>query len=168
MKVENPSAFLVQWFHHKTLYLPKRRRVLMMKVYQFRCPKCNNNQNFYRYGKDPDGYQKYLCRDCHHQFAPDRPRAGEGETGRPRERPYLSCPVCGKASFLHHDHEHYSNYRCCDKRCNHSFFVFKGNSIAAPSMSISTRSPLYTSCIVKVKKMSLGIPSGVCIAITNR
>jgi len=101
----------------------------MTKVYQFRCPKCNNNQNFYRYGKDLDGYQKYLCRPCRHQFTPDRPKE------EPRQRPYPSCPKCGKASFLHHDHEHYSNYRCWDKRCNHSFFAFKGNAIAPPSMS---------------------------------
>jgi transposase-like protein len=107
----------------------------MEKVYQIRCPKCNNNQNFYRYGKDPDGYQKYLCRICNHQFAPDRLKAGGGQTGRPRKRPYPNCPVCGKAVFLHHDHEHYSNYRCCDKRCNHSFFVFKANAAAPPSMS---------------------------------
>ena len=107
----------------------------MTKLYQFCCPKCNNNQNFYRYGKDPDGYQKYLCRVCRHQFSPDRPRAGEGKTGRPRQRPYPLCPTCGRSSFLHHDHQHYSNFRCCDKRCNHSFFVFKNNAIAPPSMS---------------------------------
>ena len=133
MKVENLSAFLVQWFHHKTQYLPKRRQILMVKLYQFRCPKCNNNQNFYRYGKDPDGYQKYLCRVCSRQFSPERPVAGEGKTGRARL--YPSCPACGKASFLHHDYEYYSNYRCGDKRCNHSFFAFKGNAIAPPSMS---------------------------------
>ena len=28
---------------------------------------------------------------------------------------YPRCPVCGKATFLHHDYEYYSNYRCCDK-----------------------------------------------------
>lgn len=107
----------------------------MVKSVPFSCPKCNNNHNFYRYGKDPDGYQKYLCRACSHQFSPDRPRAGEGKTGRPRRRPYPQCPKCGGSSFLHHDHEHYSNYRCCSKRCNHSFFVFKGNAILPPSMS---------------------------------
>ena len=99
----------------------------MTKVYQFCCPKCNNNHNFYRFGKDPDGYQKYLCRSCRHQFAPDRPRS--------HQRPYPSCPVCGKASFLHHDYKHYSNYRCGDKNCYHSFFVFKNNAISPPSMS---------------------------------
>jgi len=43
--------------------------------------------------------------------------------------------MCGKSSFLHHDYEHYSNYRCCDKQCNHSFFACKGNAIVPASMS---------------------------------
>lgn len=103
----------------------------MQKSVSFSCPKCNNAHSFYRYGRDSEGYQKYLCRQCNHQFAPDRPRAGAGQT----ERKYPSCPKCGKATFLHHNHELYSNYRCCDKNCNHSFFVFKGTSISSPSMS---------------------------------
>ena len=49
----------------------------MMKSYHIQCPKCNNDHSFYRYVKDPDGYQKYLCRTCQHQFAPERPRARE-------------------------------------------------------------------------------------------
>ena len=102
-----------------------------MKSYHITCPKCNNNHSFYRYGKDPDGYQKYLCRNCHHQFAPERPRT-EGANCR---RKYPPCPVCGKTSFLHHDYEHYSNYRCSDKKCNHSFFEWKSAAITAPSMS---------------------------------
>ena len=52
----------------------------MMKSYHIQCPKCNNDHSFYRYGKDPDGYQKYLCRTCQHQFAPERPRAHADET----------------------------------------------------------------------------------------
>lgn len=111
---------------------PERRRVLMAKSYQIRCPKCNNNQNFYRYGKDKAGNQKYLCRECGHQFAPDTP---VGSPGRPRERSYPSCPVCGKAMYLHHDREHYSHYSCRDKKCNHSLFVPKPSAIGAPSMS---------------------------------
>ena len=102
-----------------------------MKSYHIRCPKCNNNHLFYRYGKDFSGYQKYLCRNCCHQFAPERPRS-EGANCRRKHPP---CPVCGKASFLHHDYEHYSNYRCTDKKCNHSLFVWKSAAIAAPSMS---------------------------------
>ncbi|MBR6618868.1 MAG: IS6 family transposase [Clostridia bacterium] len=102
----------------------------MKKLYQISCPKCNNNHSFYRYGKDSDGYQKYFCRKCHHQFAPERPRT-EGAN----QRKYPPCPVCGKASFLHHDYENYSNYRCGDKKCNHSFFEWKSTAISAPSMS---------------------------------
>lgn len=50
-------------------------------------------------------------------------------------RKHPPCPVCGKASFLHNDYEHYSNYRCTDKYCNHSFFVWKSAAVTAPSMS---------------------------------
>ena len=48
---------------------------------------------------------------------------------------YPRCPVCGKATFLHHDYKYYSNYRCCDKKCNHSMFVPKPNNILPASMS---------------------------------
>lgn len=110
----------------------------MQKIIHQICPKCNNNHSFYRYGKDCDGNQKYLCRKCNYQFVPDRGSAateGTGQIGRPRTRKYPSCPVCGKSSFLHHDHEHYSNYRCTDKRCNHSFFVWKNTAFTQSSMS---------------------------------
>lgn len=60
-----------------------------MKLYQIRCPKCNNNHLFYRYSKDRYGYQKHLCRKCHHQFAPERPRAeGQIVGGNIRPAPY--------------------------------------------------------------------------------
>ena len=104
----------------------------MAKSYQICCPKCNNHQNFYRYGKDKYGNQKYLCRVCGHQFAPD---AHADKPGKPRVRPYPTCPVCGKAMFLHHDHKYYSNYQCCDKKCGHSIFVPKPAAVTAPSMS---------------------------------
>lgn len=104
----------------------------MAKLYQVSCPKCNNKTDFYRYGKDKHGHQKYQCKKCRHQFAPDTP---SGRPGRPKTRSYPTCPVCGKATFLHHDREHYSHYRCCDKRCNHSMFVPKPTAISAPSMS---------------------------------
>lgn len=106
---------------------PGKEEALMTKIVPLKCPKCNNN-SFYRYGKDKDGYQKYQCRKCRHQFAPDKPKTE-------KEQSYPRCPKCGKSSFLHHDHEHYSNYRCCDKKCNHSFFVPKPTAISSPSMS---------------------------------
>ena len=93
-----------------------------------RCPKCNNSHSFYRYGKDKDGFQKYLCRICNHQFTPDKPKS----VLVPK---YPACPRCGKATFLHHDFDYYSNFRCGDKICNHSLFVPKATAISSPSMS---------------------------------
>jgi len=101
----------------------------MAKLYHISCPKCNNN-HLYRFGKDKDGYQKYQCRKCKHQFAPENPKSKTE-----RKRSYPACPRCGKASFLHHDYEHYSNYRCGDKKCSHSFFVPKPSAVSAPSVS---------------------------------
>ena len=100
----------------------------MQKSYQIRCPKCNNSSNFYRYGKDLLGFQKYQCRNCFHQFAPLRPKPV-------CVHKYPSCPLCGKASFLHHDYTHYSNFRCCDRKCYHSFFVYKATDILPASCS---------------------------------
>jgi len=100
----------------------------MVKLYSIKCPKCNNSHSFYRYGKDKYGFQKYLCRNCNHQFAPDN-------TSTMLRRNYPRCPLCGRASFLHHDYPNYSNYRCSDKKCNHSFFCAKTTTIQPASMS---------------------------------
>ena len=99
----------------------------MAKLYTIGCPRCNSHL-LYRFGKDKSGFQKYLCRKCNHQFAPDNP-------AKARFKNYPSCPRCGKASFLHHDYDHYSNFRCSDKRCYHGFFVMKATTIQQPSMS---------------------------------
>ena len=139
-----------------------------MKSYHIRCPKCNNNHSFYRYSKDSNGYQKYLCRNCYHQFAPERPRS-EGANCRRKHPP---CPVCGKASFLHHDYEHYSNCRCTDKKCNHSFFVWKSAAITAPSMSTLFGKPISSVCVIPFKLssrlcqcfISARIPFGISVS----
>ena len=102
----------------------------MAKLYQVCCPKCNNKTDFYRYGKDAHGHQKYQCKKCGHQWAPDTP-----ERVYTRTKNYPACPVCGKATFLHHDREHYAHYTCSDKKCRHSVFVPKPTAISAPSMS---------------------------------
>lgn len=71
---------------------------------------------------------KCQCPICKHQFAPDSPK-------KVNPRKYPSCPVCGKSAFLHHDYDDYSNYRCSDKKCNHSFFQAKSTVKLPPSMS---------------------------------
>ena len=102
----------------------------MAKLHQVCCPKCNNKTDFYRYGKDAHGHQKYQCKKCWHQWAPETP-----ERVYTRTKNYPACPVCGKATFLHHDREHYTHYTCSDKKCRHSVFVPKPTAISAPSMS---------------------------------
>lgn len=62
------------------------------------------------------------------KFAPDSPKKNN-------PRKYPSCPICGKCSFLHHDYDDYSNYRCSDKKYNHSFFQAKPTVKMPPSMS---------------------------------
>lgn len=99
----------------------------MSTIITQRCPKCNS-QKLYKYGKDKQGNQKYQCRICKHQFAPDASK-------KDSPRKYPSCPVCGKSSFLHHDYADYSNYRCSDKKCNHSFFQPKPTVKLPTSMS---------------------------------
>ena len=99
----------------------------MDKIIPNCCPRCNSKK-LYKYGKDRFGNQKYQCPICKHQFAPDSPK-------KVNPRKYPSCPVCGKSAFLHHDYDDYSNYRCSDKKCNHSFFQAKSTVKSPPSMS---------------------------------
>ena len=42
----------------------------MDKIIPHCCPRCNSKK-LYKYGKDKFGNQKYQCRVCKHQFAPD-------------------------------------------------------------------------------------------------
>lgn len=90
-------------FLRQNKYLPKRRRVFMQKLYHFSCPKCNNNQKFYRYGKDSSGFQKYQCRNCRHQFAPDRmsvANEGVGKLGGRERDPILPALVAESLHFF--------------------------------------------------------------------
>jgi transposase-like protein len=93
---------------------------------KIKCPRCNSSK-LYKFGKDPYGYQKYQCKLCKRQFAPLSPKASKKLKGYPK------CPKCGKATFIHHDYEHYTRYRCWDKKCNHAFFVVKANAIGDAS-----------------------------------
>src|SRR5512137_320804 len=91
------------------------------------CPRCFS-RHLQRFGKDLLGHQKYQCQDCRRQFTLEPSRFWS--TGK-----YPRCPVCGKATFLHHDYKYYSSFRCGDKRCYHSFRVPKTFDIEKPSSS---------------------------------
>ena len=131
MKVENLSSLMVQWFHHKPKVLLKGREVLMMKSYHIICPKCNNNHLFYRYGKDSDGYQKYLCRNCHHQFAPERPRPeGQIVGGSIRLDPYAE-----RRAFCTTIMSIILTTVAAIRNAAIPFFEWKATAITAPSIS---------------------------------
>ena len=91
------------------------------------CPRCSSD-DLYKFGHDQFGHQKYQCKKCKRQFAPKTL-----DQKRPKQRKYADCPKCGKATFLHHDYKYYYNLRCCDKSCNHSFYVPKHESISPPT-----------------------------------
>lgn len=93
------------------------------------CPRCFS-EDLYKYGKDKYGHQKYQCKECYRQFAP---KTLKQRKSKKNNRKYPSCPKCGKATFLHHEHQYYNQLRCCDKQCNHSFIIPKPVSIAKPS-----------------------------------
>ena len=88
------------------------------------CPRCFS-RHLHRYGKDFTDHQKFQCQQCHRQFTiRNYPN---------KSLKYPHCPVCGRASFLHHDYKYYSNFRCGDKSCSHSFRVPKFFEIEKPS-----------------------------------
>ena len=72
----------------------------MDKIIPHCCPRCNSKK-LYKYGKDKFGNQKYQCRICKHQFAPDFISSGSkgAKPLPPEQRKYPSCPICGKAAF---------------------------------------------------------------------
>ena len=72
-----------------------------MKSYHIRCPKCNNNHSFYCYGKDSNGYQKYHCRNCCLQNAPeDEPVYQFINKKRSESKPYFVYMTATANKFL--------------------------------------------------------------------
>lgn len=97
----------------------------MAIISQIRCPRCRSTK-LYKFGKNSQGHQKYQCKACKRQFTSHSSSSFE-------HRHYPRCPKCGKATFLHHDYKFYSNFRCGDKSCYHSFSVVKLENIKPTS-----------------------------------
>ena len=133
MKVEDPSALLVQWFYHKPQYLPKGDESSWQNHTRFAARNATTIKTFIVTAKTNMGTRNIFAAyaGINLRRTPLRP-AGAGD---PRIRSYPVCPVCGKAIFLHHDHKYYSNYQRCDKKCGHFIFVPKPSAISTPSMS---------------------------------
>ena len=82
-----------------------------MNKTKVKCPRCHSDQ-LYKFGLDKQANQKYQCKKCKRQFAPD-------SVSTPKKSKYPKCPKCGKATFLHHAYKHYNRYKCGNKKCNH-------------------------------------------------
>ncbi|WP_410745802.1 IS6 family transposase, partial [Clostridium neonatale] len=82
-----------------------------MNKTKVKCPRCHSDQ-LYKFGLDKQANQKYQCKNCKRQFAPD-------SVSMPKKSKYPTCPKCGKSTFLHHSYKHYNRYKCGNKKCNH-------------------------------------------------
>lgn len=82
-----------------------------MNKTNIKCPRCYSDQ-LYKFGLDKQANQKYQCKICKRQFAPD------SVSTRPK-RNYPRCPKCGKSTYLHHTYKHYNRFKCSDRKCNH-------------------------------------------------
>lgn len=121
----------------KNTLSPRKERSSLMTIIPSNvvCPRCFSKV-LHHFGKDKEGFQKYQCQHCKRQFAPDNPTSNSHS----RKRKYPDCPICGKVTFLHHDYTYYSNFRCGDKKCNHSFRVPKLINVEPPSSELNPQS----------------------------
>lgn len=78
----------------------------MSKNFNICCPGYFS-KDLHKYKKDKTGKQKYCYKNCPRQF-----------TLNSNTKPKLNCPKCpirGAGTFLHHDYEHYSRFKCNSK-----------------------------------------------------
>lgn len=87
------------------------------------CPRCGASYQFlYLFGHD-GGYQKFRCALCLRQFAPGKPL-------KPKKKPKLLCPVCGRGAHITHTFSDGIRVRCNahhhpnpQKRCGHLYNI---------------------------------------------
>lgn len=79
------------------------------------CPRCFS-KSMYRYGKDKFANQKYLCRNCRHQFTL-QPKHLDSSNPNPL------CPICQRKTFLWHTYDTYLHFKCNSKLPGHSIKV---------------------------------------------
>ena len=86
-----------------------RRKPLTVDVEE--CSKCGAPKEYlYSYGYD-DGYQKFKCKLCTHQWAPEKPEE------RPKNHPTYRCPFCGYALSKEKKRKHFTKYKCRNDNC---------------------------------------------------
>lgn len=77
------------------------------------CSKCGAPKEYlYSFGHDSDGYQKFQCKVCNHQWAPENPNE------RPKNHPTYRCPFCGYALSKEKERKHFTKYKCRNDECD--------------------------------------------------
>ena len=115
-----------------------------MSKTNIKCPRCHSKK-LYKFGFDKQANQKYQCKECGRQFAPD------SVSSRHKSK-YPKCPKCNRATYIHHKYKHYNQYRCGNKKCNHAFSQYHNLNINLASSENLTgslsmkgmRFPLHT------------------------
>ena len=77
-----------------------------------KCPRCHSKK-LYKFGFDKQTNQKYQCKKCGRQFAPD-------VVSRRQNSQYPRCPKCNRSTYLHHKTKHYNHYKYGNINCNHT------------------------------------------------
>jgi len=72
----------------------------------------------------------YRCKHCFRQFTTNSLKL------EPKRKPYPKCPICGRATYLHHEYLYYSNFTCGNNKCRHSIKVIKQNAIDSISSEV--------------------------------
>ena len=103
-----------------------------MNKTNIKCPRCHSHE-LYKFGLDKQANQKYQCKKCKRQFAPD-------SVSVERKSPYPRCPKCGCATYLHHQYKHYNRYKCGSKKCNHVIVQYHNTNIDPASNELITGS----------------------------
>ena len=68
----------------KNIYPPSRKEKKAMNKTNIKCPRCHS-EKLYKFGFDKQANQKYQCKECGRQFAPD------SVSSRPKSK-YPRCP----------------------------------------------------------------------------
>ena len=110
----------------------------MSKNFNIYYPNCFS-KDLYKYGKNKTGKQKYRCKTCHRQFTKD--------SSAKQKLNFPKCPVCGAGTYLHHDYEHYSRFKCNSKKCNH-IHVILNKSVFCEALAQEINSKFNFKCLI--------------------
>ncbi|HKL41162.1 MAG TPA: DDE-type integrase/transposase/recombinase [Clostridia bacterium] len=101
------------------------------------CSKCGAPKEYlYSFGHDPDGYQKFQCKVCDHQWAPEKPEQ------RPKTHPTYRCPFYGYALSKEKERKNFTKYKCRNDDCSkweneHKRYRYRAYDFDADDLEVS-------------------------------